>query len=144
MCRQWSLDASLPSGITPFASIDADGYTTVSNALHFFDAFRNDDYSELAVWSGIRDHIISASCPPMSQTVSFRLLCLTRSTLKTGGWIVVTVVYTSKRSWSFRRHQDSPSRSSTVGHDRCVSVKLRSCVCAQTVLVFTAKGDCVQ
>ena len=34
----------------------------------------------------------------MSQTVSSRPLCLTRSTLKTGGWIVVTVVYTSKRS----------------------------------------------
>ena len=58
LCRQRSLDASLPSGITPFASIDADGYTTVSNALHFFDAFRNGDYSELAVWSGIRDIII--------------------------------------------------------------------------------------
>ena len=58
LCKQRSLDASLPSGITPFASIDADGYTTVSNALHFFDAFRNGDYSELAVWSGIRDIII--------------------------------------------------------------------------------------
>ena len=58
VCRQRSLDASLPSGITPFTSIDADGYTTVSKALHFFDAFRNGDYSELAVWSGIRDLII--------------------------------------------------------------------------------------
>ena len=31
-----------------------------------------------------------------------------------------------------------------LSHDSCVSVKLRSCVCAQAVLVFTAKGDSVQ
>ena len=44
--------------ISPFASTDADGHITVSNALLFFDAFRNGDYSELAVWSGIHDLII--------------------------------------------------------------------------------------
>ena len=65
-----------------FASIDADGYTTVSNALHFFDAFRNGDYSELAVWSGIRDLIIRLLVLRCFRQLSSRLLCLTRSTLK--------------------------------------------------------------
>ena len=38
-----------PSGISPFASVDADGYTTVSNASLFLDAFVNGDFSQLAV-----------------------------------------------------------------------------------------------
>ena len=83
VCKQWSLHASLPSGITPFASTDADEHTTVSNALHFFDAFRNGDYSELAVWSGIRDVIIRSSDVPDSE-----LQASVPHTLdvETGGW----------------------------------------------------------
>ena len=86
----------------------------------------------------------------MSQTVSSRLLSLTRSTLKTGGWIVViTVVYTFKREGrvfpvSSRLAITIFNSLPPVEHDSCVLVKLRSCVCAHTVLVFSAKGDCVQ
>ena len=48
----------------------------------------------------------------MSQTVSSRLLCLTRSTLKVVVGMAVAAS-SGRGSWSFWRHQDSPLRSST-------------------------------
>ena len=52
--------------VLTIASIDADGYTAVSNALPFLDAVGNGDFPSLSSWLGVRDLVISLivlQCP---------------------------------------------------------------------------------
>ena len=94
--------------------------------------------------------LFQPSCPPMSQTVSSRLLCSTLSTLKPMAGMAVTAVSNIMR-WSILRHQDSPSRSSSPSRGVCAKRDSYVCgmpaghdkvehrVCVQRVLVCSAK-----
>ena len=106
MCRRWSLHASLPSGTSAFSSMDADGYTTASKVCS--SSMPSGTVSFLGMLSG-PGYAISSNAPDSEIHASvFHTL-----DVETDGWLSLLCPTSCGRgSWSFQRHQDTPSRSS--------------------------------
>ena len=100
VCRRWSIHASLPSGISTFASI---GCRWVHHSFQMLCS--SSMLSETVTFRACRlarstRSRYQPSCPLMSQTVSSRLLCSTLSTLEPVAGVTVVAVSNVMR-WRF-------------------------------------------